>query len=208
MMRVFVTIGALVERNAHVLRLAVRPVGVALGALDLGMQASQGIAGLRVVKLRLTGLADIDRLPVHKIVALQAVRSEAAFVLIFVAGNATRRQTKIGSARILDFDRRAFLGRDVGRVMAFVACQTSVLAFEQVSRFLVIERLDVPFDQREIFPIVFRVAACALLAGTGRNVVSCMQSLANVEARGDFSVAIQAFERSLSTELVATGAVG
>ena len=186
MMRVFVTIGALVERNAHVLRLAVRPVGVALGALYLGMQASQGIAGLRVVKLGLTGLADIDRLPVHKIVALQAVRSEAAFVLIFVAGNATRRQTKIGSARILDFDRRAFLGRDVGRVMAFVACQTSVLAFEQVSRFLVIERLDVPFDQREIFAIVFRVTARALLAGTGRNVVSRMQSLAGVEPQWRF----------------------
>jgi len=122
MMGVVVTIGALVEGNAHVLRLAVRPVGVALGALYLGMQASQGIAGLRVVKLRLTGLADIDRLPVHKIVALQTVRSEAAFVLILVAGSATRRQTKIGSARILNFDRLALLGRDAGRVMAFVTC--------------------------------------------------------------------------------------
>ena len=208
MMRVLVTVGALVERNTHILRLAVRPIGVALGALDLGMQASQGIAGLRVVKLRLTGLADIDRLPVHKIVALQAVRSEAAFVLIFVAANATRRQTKIGSTRILDFDRRAFLGGDVGGVMAFVACQTSVPAFEQVSRFFVIERLYVPFDQREIFAIVFRVTARALLAGTGRNVVGCMQSLAAVEPHSDFGVAIQALERSLSTELVATGAVG
>jgi len=203
-----VTIGALVERNAHVLRLAVRPVGVALGALYLGMQASQGIAGLRVVKLGLTGLADIDRLPVHKIVALQTVRSEAAFVLIFVAGNTTRRQTKIGSARVFNFDRLALLGSDAGRVMAFDTCYASMLSIEQVSRFLVIERFDVPFDQREIFAIVFRVTARALLAGTGRNVVGCMQSLAAVEPHSDFGVAIQALERSLSTELVATGAVG
>jgi len=83
-----------------------------------------------------------------------------------------------------------------------------MLPFEQVSRFLVIERLDVPFDQREIFAIVFRVTARALLAGTGRNVVGCMQSLVGVEAHSDFGVAIQALERSLSTELVATGAVG
>lgn len=208
MMRVFVTIGALVERNAHVLRLAVRPVGVALGALYLGMQASQRIAGLRVVKLRLTGLADIDRLPVHKTVALQAIRTQAAFVLILVAGNATRRQTKIGAARVLDFDRRAFLERNVRGIVALAALQPSMLAFEQVPRFLVIERLDVPFDQREIFAIVFRVTARAFLARTGWNIVSCMQSLVGVEAHGDFGVAIQAFERSLSTKPVATGAVG
>ena len=49
--RIFVAIGALVERNAHVLRLAVRAVGVALGALHLGMQAGQRIARLRVIEL-------------------------------------------------------------------------------------------------------------------------------------------------------------
>ena len=92
-----------------VLRLAVRSVGVALGALHLGMQAGQRIARLRVIELGLTGLADIDRFPVHEIVALLAVWAQAAFVLILVAGDATGRQTEVGPAQILDFDGRTFL---------------------------------------------------------------------------------------------------
>lgn len=50
-MRVLVAVGALVERNAHILRLAVRSVRVALGALHLGMQAGQRITCLRVIEL-------------------------------------------------------------------------------------------------------------------------------------------------------------
>src|SRR5450631_1860222 len=117
-MRVFVAIGALVKRNAHVLRLAVWSIGMALGALHLGMQAGQGIARLRVIELGLTGLAG---LPIHKIVALQAVRSQAALVLILVTRDATRRETKICPARVLDFYGRAFLRRDVARIVAFIA---------------------------------------------------------------------------------------
>ena len=60
MVRILVAIGALGERNADVLRLAVRTVRVALRALHLRMKAGQGIAGLRVIELRLTGLADVD----------------------------------------------------------------------------------------------------------------------------------------------------
>ena len=170
-MRVFVAIGALVKRNAHVLRLAVWSIGMALGALHLGMQAGQGIARLRVIELGLTGLADIDRLPIHKIVALQAVRSQAALVLILVTRDATRRETKICPARVLDFYGRAFLRRDVARIVAFITGQALVFAFEQVSRFFMIEGLDVPLDQREVFPVVFRVAAGAFLARAGRNVI-------------------------------------
>ena len=46
-----------------------------------------------------------------------------------------------------------------------------MLAFQQVSRFFVIESLDVPLDQREVFPVVLRVASGAFLAGAGKNVV-------------------------------------
>ena len=65
-------------------------IHVALSALHLGVQAGQRIAGLRVIEIGLTGLADIDRLPVHEIVALQATWAEAALVLILVAADATR----------------------------------------------------------------------------------------------------------------------
>jgi len=51
-----------------------------------------------------------------------------------------------------------------------------MLAFEKISSFLVIEGLNVPFDQREVLSIVFGVAAGAFLAGAGRNVVGSVQA--------------------------------
>ena len=170
-MRVPMTVGALVERNAHVLWLAVCSIRVALGALHLGMQAGQGIARLGVIELGLAGLADIDGLPVHEIVALQAVWTEASLVLVFVATDATGRQPQVSPARILDLDRRAFLGCNAGGVVTLITRQPCMLAFQQISRFFVIESLDVPLDQREVFPVVLRVAPGAFLAGSGRNVV-------------------------------------
>jgi|SRR5579859_817753 len=81
--RILVAIGALVERNTHVLRLAVGTVRVALGALHLGMQAGQRIARLRVIELR-----GADRFPILEIVALLAGRTKPAFVLILMTANA------------------------------------------------------------------------------------------------------------------------
>lgn len=46
-----------------------------------------------------------------------------------------------------------------------------MLAFQQISRVFVIEDLNVPLDQRKVFPVVLRVAPGAFLAGAGRNVV-------------------------------------
>lgn len=82
-----------------------------------------------------------------------------------------------------------------------------MLALKYVSGLLVIERLDVPLNEREIFTVMFRVAARALPAGAGRNVISRMQSLMRAHSTRDFIVAVKAFERRLAAELVATGAV-
>lgn len=164
MMRVLVTVGALTERNPHVLRLSVGAVRMTLGALHLQMQPRQRIACLRVIKLRLTGLADVDRLPVHEIVALLASGSQTAFVLVFMASNATRRESEVGPARVLDLDGRAFLRRNMRRIVAFITGQARVLAFEQISRVIVIERPDVPLDERKVFAVMLRVTSRALLA--------------------------------------------
>ena len=86
MMRVLMAIGTLVERDAYILRLAIGAVDVALGALHLGVQSSEWIPSLGVIEL-----AHVDRLPVHEVVAGLAVRTEAPFVLVLVAGKATRR---------------------------------------------------------------------------------------------------------------------
>lgn len=202
-MRIFVAVRALVEGNAHVSRFAVFSIDVALRALNLRVPSGQGIARLRVIEL-----ANGDRLPIGGVVALLAIGAEAALVLVFVARDATGRETEIGPARILDFDRRSFLRRDVGCVVALVTAQAGMLAFEQVSGFLVIEGLDVPLDQWKILAIVLGVTARALLAGAGRKVVSRMQPLVGIEPAGNFRVAVQTFERGLAAELMATGAVG
>ena len=49
-------------------------------------------------------------------------------------------------------------------VMALVTGQPGMLTLEGVSRFFVIEALEIPLDQREVFAIVLGVAARALLA--------------------------------------------
>lgn len=86
-MRVFVAIRTLIERNAHILRLSLRPIRVAFRALYLLVQSGQGIPGFRVIEL-----LDLDRFPVLIVVALQAVLAEPAFVLILVARHAGGRK--------------------------------------------------------------------------------------------------------------------
>jgi hypothetical protein len=67
----------------------------------------------------------------------------------------------------------------------------------------VIERLEIPLNEWEVLAIVFGVAASAFLAGAWGNVVTRMQSLMHLEARGDFIVAVQALECRLSAKFVA-----
>ena len=135
-------------------------------------------------------------------------RSQATFVLILVAGDASGREAEVGAVRVLDLDGRAFLRRDVRGIVAFVAGQAGVLTFEQVTGVFMIEGLDVPLDQRKIFSVMLGVAACALLAGTGGDAVSGVQSPARRKTGCDLGVTIQALQCRLSTKLVATGAVG
>ncbi len=99
-------------------------------------------------------------------------------------------------------------GRDVRRVVAFIARQAGVLAFKQVAGLLVIESLGVPLDQREIFAIVFGVAAGAFLARSGWNVIGGVKTLVGGETGRDLGVTVQTFQGCLAAELVATGAVG
>jgi len=82
---------------------------------------------------------------------------------VLVAGGAGGRQSQVGPVQIFDADRTAFLCADSWRRVAAIAVQPTVFSFKRVSRLFVVECFDVPFDQREIFAIVFRVTARALL---------------------------------------------
>jgi len=160
-MGIFVAIRTLIKGNPNVLRRAIGAVRMALRALHLGVQPGQRIPGLRVIELR-----DADLLPIDEVMARLAFGPESSFVLIFVARCACGREPQIRTAQVFFFDRRPILWRDVRRIMTLVACQACVLTFERVPGFLVIENLWVPLHQREVFTVVFGVAAGALLAGT------------------------------------------
>ncbi len=116
MVWIFVAIRALIERDADILRLAVRAVGVALRALHLYMQTSQRIAGFRVIEF-----ADADRFPVIEVMAGLTVRTQAALMLVLVAGDASSRKAKISAVQVPNFDGAAFLRRNVRWIMALVA---------------------------------------------------------------------------------------
>ena len=123
MVRVAVAIGALAECKADVLRLTIGSVDVTFGALHLLVKAGQGILCFRVIKL-----PDIDRLPVLIVVALNAVLTEAASMLILVTAYAGGRKSKITSIEIGVLNGGAFWRRNVCDIVALVAINSGVSA--------------------------------------------------------------------------------
>jgi hypothetical protein len=200
--RILVAVGTQIKGNADVLRFAIGTVGVALGALHLGVKARQRITCLAVVEL-----ADVDLFPVDEVVTGLAGWPETSLVEILVARNAGGGEAKEGAVQVLVLDGNAFLWRNVGGVVALIALQSGVLALENVSRFVMIEGFRIPLNEREIFAVVFRVAAGALLTGPGRDVVGGMKPVMSVQAVGDFSMAFEALESGLAAEFVTTRAV-
>lgn len=92
--------------------------------------------------------------------------------------------------------------------MALIALESGVLALENVSGFVMIKSFRVPLNEGEIFAVVFGVTAGALLTGSGRDVIGGMKPVVGVQAVGDFGVALEAFESSLTAELVTASTVG
>jgi len=92
-------------------------------------------------------------------------------------------------------------------IMALVAGQSDVLALEQISGFLVVESLDVPLDDGEIFAVMFGMTARAFLTGAWGKVVGGVQASVRREPGCNLGVALQAFQGRLPAELVATGAI-
>lgn len=92
--------------------------------------------------------------------------------------------------------------------MALAAGQSRVLAFQQIPRLFMIKGSGVPLDEREIFAIMLGVAAGALLARSGWNVVGGVQPSMRRDSRADFGVTTDALQRYLSAEFMATRAIG
>ena len=175
---------------------------MALGALNLRMQAGQRISGLVVIEL-----AHIDGFPVDEVVAGLAGRAQASLVKVFVAGNAGGRQTEKGAVQVLVLNGCPFLRRNSGRIVALITFDSGVLAFQDIPGLFVVKGLCIPLDQREICPVVLGVTAGALLAGAGREVIRRVQPPVSLKTAGDLGVAFQALKRRLAAKLVTSGAV-
>ncbi len=83
-----------------------------------------------------------------------------------------------------------------------------MLALQRISGLVMVEGLDIPLDQWEIFSVRFGVTARALLTRAGIDVISRMQSLARSDTRRDLAMAVETLERRGCSEFVATGTVG
>lgn len=73
-----------------------------------------------------------------------------------------------------------------------------MLSFESPSGLPVIETLEIPFCQREVFAVVLGMTGDTFQAGTCLEVVRSVQTFSRPEAPRNFGMAIQAFERGLS----------
>jgi hypothetical protein len=176
---------------------------VAFLAFDLDVKTGQWIPGLGMIKL-------LCRLPVRKIMTLQAIVSELTFVHIFVAWDTFLRQTEKGPRQILHSDECPLVGNHINGQVAFLAGDASVLSFQVVASQAMIKLFlrRLPVDEVEVFAIVFEVAAHTIfpirIAHLKLGVISMIRS----EPLGHFFVTIQAFEsRSAGAELMTTGAL-
>lgn len=89
------------------------------------------------------------------------------------------------------------------RVVTLITCQARVFALKYVARIFVIESLGVPLNQREVFAVVFGVAARAFLARTRRNVISRMQTGVIRQSLRYLCMTAETLQRRLPTKLVA-----
>jgi len=172
------------------------------------VRAGEWIARLRVVELL---LVDTGSLPVDGRVALCAVASKAALVLVFVACNATGRKAQPCVIQILGPQLRSRGWKDVLGCMAGTARNTGVFPIERVTGLRVIKapRGRVPMEQVEVFPVVIGVAFDAGRSGRS-GVGKCrMESLVPLQFVFDFAMAFQTVKsRRPGRDLVAFDAIG
>jgi hypothetical protein len=141
--------------------------------------------------------------------ALLTILTEAAIVLVFVAGRASLRQPQERSAPVANLDAHPLRGCYPVRGVALLALQGGMFAFKLVASLTMIETGPSwrPLHQWKILAIMLGVAFSAFLAGCGIEPIGGMQTPVCVQARRDFGMALEAFQSGLSAELMAGSAV-
>ena len=129
--RVAVAIGAVLELDAFISRLAVRAVSVAVLAADVAMLAGEREARGGVIE----GLCvEAGGFPVGGGVTARAICSEAALVLVLMAVDARGGEAHPCAVEIFAGQQGAGGGGDVRRGVAGAAGDLSMMAIERKAR--------------------------------------------------------------------------
>ena len=149
-----------IKFHPRVLRFSIRSRQVTFLAGDLGVQSGQRIARARMIEMP---RPHRNGFPVIKVVALQAILSEATVMLVLVARHAIPREPEEGVSHIFVRQLAPRRSGNFLRGVALHAFQPRMFSFEQIPGLAVIEfsRHRLPMRDGKIFPVMLRVAADA-----------------------------------------------
>ena len=116
-------------------------------------------------------LPNVHGFPTFEAVTLLAVWTEPPFVLVLVAGRTSFWNAQETPAQVSDLDGRSFRSRDLVGGVATIACEPGMLPFQRVAGLLMIENFGLPFDYREVGPIVLGMTAGTILTRSGFDAV-------------------------------------
>jgi hypothetical protein len=137
--------------------------------------------------------------------ALQTVWTETTAVLIFVARNTCSRNSEESLVQVFVLDGTSLVRWDTVGSVATTTGEPCMFAEKFVAGRFMVESSRIPFDQREVDTIVFRVAAGTFRTRCGVNMISRMKTAMRCNSGGNLGMTVQAFEHRLTTAHFVTG---
>ncbi len=127
--------------------------------LHVNVHARQGVLRFRVIEL-------FGCLPIADVVATLAFGPQLAFVIVLMAGNAFGGKSDVRACNLFILNQRFEVRGDVPHHVTLLAGDARVLAFERITRLLMVELPNgrLPAHQCEIQSVVLQVTSHAILA--------------------------------------------
>jgi hypothetical protein len=148
-----VAVRALSEGDPRIPRLTIGPGRVAFFALH-----GDVLPGERITSFVVIEFSDGYSLPIGVVVALLAIRTQAAFMKILVAGATGLGCAEKCARKILDFDDGARRRGNMLGGMTFGTSHPLMFPFQNIPGKIMVESLGIPLDQGKVFAIVLGVA--------------------------------------------------
>ena len=206
MVRVHMTIGAVLKLHAPETDGLRQFRLVALFERHLNMQAGQGVARLGVIEI----LVSLGVLPVVYVVTVLTLGSKPSFVVVLMTGNAFGRRAEKRASGILPFQEAADLREHVRRRMALLTFDTGMFALQGITGQAMIELFfrGLPVNKREILAVMVQMAANALFAVGILHLKPRMVPAVFRKQTRDFLMTLETFERGCArTKLMAAVAL-